>query len=48
MRNAVALSALLSKPITVNDIRKNRKIPGLRPQHAAGTYHAFDNTCCIS
>ncbi|KAF7796539.1 hypothetical protein EIP86_007719 [Pleurotus ostreatoroseus] len=36
LRNAVALSVLLSKPIAVNNIRENRKPPGLRPQHAAG------------
>ena len=40
LRNAVALSVLLSKPIAVNNIRKNREPPGLRPQHAAGTYKA--------
>ena len=36
LRNAVALSALLSKPIAIQNIRHNRKPPGLRPQHAAG------------
>lgn len=36
LRNAVALSALLSKPISVYNIRQNRKPSGLRPQHATG------------
>ncbi|KIP01267.1 hypothetical protein PHLGIDRAFT_131317 [Phlebiopsis gigantea 11061_1 CR5-6] len=36
LRNAVAYSALLQRPITIQNIRHNRKQPGLRPQHAAG------------
>ncbi|KAH7889848.1 RNA 3'-terminal phosphate cyclase domain-containing protein [Phlebopus sp. FC_14] len=36
LRNAVALSALLSKPISVANVRHNRKPPGLRKQHEAG------------
>jgi hypothetical protein len=37
LRNAVALSALLSKPISIANVRSNRKPPGLRKQHEAGT-----------
>lgn len=33
VRNAVALSALTSKPINIKNIRANRPKPGLMPQH---------------
>ncbi|KAF7983090.1 hypothetical protein HWV62_24017 [Athelia sp. TMB] len=36
LRNSVALSALLGKPIAVHKIRNGRKPPGLRRQHEAG------------
>ena len=36
VRSAVTLSTLTQKPIEIIDIRKNRKIPGLRPQHVTG------------
>ncbi|KAH9831012.1 RNA 3'-terminal phosphate cyclase [Rhodofomes roseus] len=36
LRNAVALSTLLSQRISIQNIRANRRQPGLRPQHAAG------------
>lgn len=36
VRNAVSFSALLSKPVTISDIRKNRKESGLKPQHTTG------------
>ncbi|OSD02787.1 RNA 3'-terminal phosphate cyclase [Trametes coccinea BRFM310] len=36
LRIAVALSALLSKPIAIDNIRANREPPGLKQQHAAG------------
>ncbi|TBU50133.1 RNA 3'-terminal phosphate cyclase [Dichomitus squalens] len=36
LRIAVGLSALLSKPITINNIRAKRNPPGLKFQHAAG------------
>ncbi|KAG2157580.1 RNA 3'-terminal phosphate cyclase [Suillus bovinus] len=36
LRNAVALSALLSKPISIQNVRHNRRPPGLRKQHEAG------------
>ncbi|RDX42677.1 RNA 3'-terminal phosphate cyclase [Lentinus brumalis] len=36
LRIAVALSALLSRPISINNIRGKRKPPGLKYQHAAG------------
>ena len=39
VRNAVALSALMSKPIIVQNIRQNRVPPGLKKQHQAGTSH---------
>jgi RNA 3'-terminal phosphate cyclase (ATP) len=33
VRTAVALSVLTNQPIHINNIRANRPIPGLRPQH---------------
>ncbi|MDH3793700.1 MAG: RNA 3'-terminal phosphate cyclase [Nitrosopumilus sp.] len=33
IRSAVALSCITKQPIHLENIRKNRKIPGLRPQH---------------
>lgn len=36
LRNAVALSAVLLKPIRVYNIRAKRSNPGLRPQHLTG------------
>ncbi|KAI0710375.1 RNA 3'-terminal phosphate cyclase [Cerioporus squamosus] len=36
LRVAVGLSALLSRPISIRNIRGNRKPPGLKYQHAAG------------
>lgn len=36
LRNAATLSALLSQPVIVNNIRKGRKVPGMKAQHAAG------------
>lgn len=36
LRNAIAYSALLKKPIAIDKIRGNRAPPGLRPQHATG------------
>lgn len=38
LRNSVALSALLSKPITIQKIRNGRRPPGLKAQHEAGEY----------
>ncbi len=38
LRNSVALSCLLSHPITVTRIRAGRGNPGLRPQHLTGLY----------
>lgn len=35
-RSAVTLSAITGKPIEIENIRKNRKVPGLRPQHLVG------------
>ena len=36
VRSAVTLSCLTQKPIEIVNIRKNRKVPGLRPQHLTG------------
>lgn len=36
LRNTIALSSLLCKPVTVQHIRFNRHPPGLKNQHAAG------------
>jgi len=36
LRNAVALSAVLLKPIRIYNIRAKRSKPGLRPQHLTG------------
>lgn len=33
IRSAISLSCITKKPIHLENIRKNRKIPGLRPQH---------------
>jgi RNA 3'-terminal phosphate cyclase (ATP) len=33
LRTALSLSALLGKPVTIGNIRANRRKPGLRPQH---------------
>ncbi|KAJ3105583.1 hypothetical protein HDU97_007925 [Phlyctochytrium planicorne] len=36
LRNSVAYSVLLSKPILIHSVRANRSNPGLRPQHLSG------------
>ena len=36
VRSAVTLSCLTQKPVEVINIRQNRKVPGLRPQHMTG------------
>lgn len=36
LRSAIAFSAVLGQPVIVNNIRANRKTPGLRPQHLHG------------
>ena len=33
IRSAIALSCITKRPIHLENIRKNRKVPGLRPQH---------------
>lgn len=38
LRNSVALSALLQKPLSIHNIRAGRKAPGLRYQHATGEF----------
>jgi len=42
IRNAVSLSTLLSKPISIQNVRFNRRPPGLRKQHKAGIRLAAD------
>ncbi|GFS38177.1 RNA 3'-terminal phosphate cyclase [Nephila pilipes] len=44
LRNAIAFSALLKKPIKVFNIRAGRSNPGLRPQHLAGLLLVKDLT----
>ena len=36
VRSAVTLSCITNKPVQIENIRKNRKVPGLRPQHLIG------------
>ena len=36
IRSAITLSAITGKPVEIENIRKNRKTPGLRPQHMLG------------
>jgi RNA 3'-terminal phosphate cyclase (ATP) len=36
IRSAITLSAVIGKPVHIENIRKNRKVPGLRPQHMLG------------
>ena len=36
IRSAVTLSCITQTPIKIENIRKNRKVPGLRPQHLTG------------
>ena len=36
IRSAVTLSAITGKPVEIENIRSNRKVPGLRPQHLLG------------
>jgi RNA 3'-terminal phosphate cyclase (ATP) len=43
LRNSVALSALLRKPISIHKIRNGRKPPGLKAQHEAGEYSTTTN-----
>ncbi|KIM58697.1 hypothetical protein SCLCIDRAFT_1218385 [Scleroderma citrinum Foug A] len=45
IRNAVALSALLSTPIAIHNVRHNRRPPGLRKQHEAGINLAAEISC---
>jgi len=36
VRSSITLSCITKKPIIIENIRKKRKIPGLRPQHLTG------------
>ena len=36
LRNTCSFAALLHQPVTITNIRKNRKPPGLKAQHSAG------------
>ncbi|CAL1276922.1 unnamed protein product [Larinioides sclopetarius] len=44
LRNALAFSALLKKPIRIFNIRAGRSTPGLRPQHLSGVNVVRDIT----
>ncbi len=33
VRTAITLSCIMKQPIIIENIRKNRKNPGLKPQH---------------
>ena len=33
IRSAITLSCITKQPIHLENIRKNRKVPGLKPQH---------------
>lgn len=39
LRNGVSLSALLSKPIAIQNVRASRTPPGLKNQHRTGAPH---------
>ncbi|KAF8626169.1 hypothetical protein AX15_005056 [Amanita polypyramis BW_CC] len=45
LRNSIALSALLRRPIVVENIRKERTPPGLKNQHRSGLELAATITC---
>lgn len=47
LRNAISLSALLSKPVCIHKIRNNRKPPGLKNQHRTGM-HSTHILRCVS
>jgi RNA 3'-terminal phosphate cyclase (ATP) len=38
LRNAIAYSTLLAKPVTIVNVRGKRQPPGLKNQHAAGSF----------
>lgn len=38
LRNAVSLSALLAKPVSIHKVRAARTPPGLKNQHRTGPY----------
>ncbi|KIY49059.1 RNA 3'-terminal phosphate cyclase [Fistulina hepatica ATCC 64428] len=42
LRNAVSISALLGKPISIQNIRQGRRPPGLKSQHNSGLKLAAD------
>ncbi|EJD53356.1 RTC-domain-containing protein [Auricularia subglabra TFB-10046 SS5] len=41
LRNAVALAALLRRPVSIDKIRNGRPSPGLKAQHTAGECTTF-------
>jgi len=46
IRSAITLSCITKQPIHLEQIRKNRKVPGLRPQHlTARKYHFLSLFC---
>lgn len=38
LRNSISLSALLSRPVSIHNIRNGRKPPGLKNQHRTGVH----------
>ena len=44
LRTSLALAALLRQPVTIDNIRANRKQPGLKTQHLAGVLALADIT----
>jgi RNA 3'-terminal phosphate cyclase (ATP) len=47
LRTALTLSACLGKPVTITDIRANRPVPGLRPQHITAA-RAVGQVCGVT
>lgn len=45
LRNTIALSCLMQRPVRVTNIRGGRSKPGLRPQHLAGL-NLIGQLCC--
>ena len=43
LRNSIALSALLSQPVSIQKVRDGRSPPGLKNQHAAGLSPCFSS-----
>lgn len=48
LRNAISLSALLQKPIRIDNIRHGRTLPGLKNQHRTGAFYNHSIEGCLS